>query len=149
MTPMRSLRRLVPAAALALVALLLAVACTKDDATSPKRYPLTVNFANMNPHVGQDFYLRVVHEATGVEVGFTELEPITTANFSLTVPDVLVAGESYRVDFYADLNGNYAYDAPPVDHAWRRLTGPVGAGPYVIDFTHDTIWVDIQFPPHG
>ena len=149
MTPMRSFRRLVPAAALAIVALLLAVACTKDDATSPKRYPLTVNFTNMNPHVGQDLFLRIVHDESGVEVGFAEVEPITTPDFSVTIPDVLVAGESYHVDWYADLNGNYTYDAPPVDHAWRRQTGPASAGPYVINFTHDTNWTDIQFPDHG
>ena len=141
---MTAIRRLIPAV-LALTCLGLLMGCGTKDVTTPARYALTMNFYSMTPHVGQDFHLRVWHVDTGVEIVHLELEPITAADFTLTAPDILIAGETYYVDFFADLNANYAYDAPPVDHAWRR-TVVAAAGGSTLNFTHDTNWWDIRFP---
>jgi hypothetical protein len=141
----RLARLLAPAfAALAVVAL---SGCSSSNSTSPSRYDLTVNMSGMGPHVGQMLELRVVHAETGVEVGYAKIDRVTSTSFTVSVPDILVPGESYDVDWYADLNRNGAYDAPPVDHAWRRFIGPV-QGPVTLTFMHDTNWTDIDFPAH-
>ena len=137
------LRRLIPAAMAALFALAL-LGCENDDSSSPARYGFTMNLTGMTPHVGQNMWLRVWHADTGVEVGRVAVRPVVTANFTVVVPDVLIAGENYYVDWFADLNLNNAYDAPPVDHAWRRFIS--SAGPVSIDFMHDTAWTDVDFP---
>ena len=137
------LRRLLPAA---LVALGLGfVACDSSNHTSPARYQVNVDFMGMGPHIGQDLYLRVWHAGTGVEVARIEIEPVLQSNFTVPLPDILIIGERYYVDFWADVNGNDAYDAPPTDHAWRRTIGPV-AGDVTLSFTHDTNWWDIRWP---
>ena len=118
-----------------------------DDSAVPARYAATIDFQGMAPHVGQMLELRVVHGSTGVEVAYWRVPWVVTPNFVVTAADCLIVGESYYVDFYADLNGNGHYDTPPTDHAWRRWIGPV-TGPMVLSFTHDTIWTDIDFPAH-
>ena len=119
----------------------------RHDSAVPARYAATVDFQGMAPHMGQLLELRVVHSATGEEVGYWKVPQITSPNFVVTVPDCLIVGESYYVDFYADLNRDGHYDTPPTDHAWRRWIGPV-SGPMVLSFTHDAIWIDIDFPSH-
>lgn len=118
-----------------------------DNSTVPTRYAATVDFQGMAPHMGQILELRVVHATTGEEVAYWYVRQVTSPNFVVTAADCLILGESYYVDFYADLNGNGHYDTPPTDHAWRRWIGPV-TGPMVLSFTHDTIWTDIDFPAH-
>lgn len=140
---MRLARLLAPM--LATAAVLSLSACTSSNSTTPSRYGVVVNMTGMGPHVGQSLHLRVVHVDTQVEVGHARIDRVTTTAFTVAVPDVLVPGERYTVDFYADLNRNGHYDAPPTDHAWRRFIGPV-AGPVTIAFTHDVNWTDIDYP---
>src|SRR5690606_7537325 len=67
---------------------------------------LTVEFSEMNPHVGQDFYLAVIDKPSGREVGRVQ----TTAEVDFTVEVAgIVPGNSYYVDFWADHNGNGRY----------------------------------------
>jgi len=139
----RIARLLVPAVALACVAAL--SGCSSDDATTPVRNGASIAFSSMTPHVGQKLEMRVVHVQTGVEVGYAKLDPIASAAFTLSIPDVLVANETYYIDWYADLNGNGRYDDPPTDHAWRR-TIIASMAPYTLSFVHDTVWTDIDFP---
>jgi hypothetical protein len=103
----------------------------------------TINLSLMNPHVGQLFELRVIDSATGRTVGQYRLETLAAAE-SLEIPGIIVNGRDYRVDFYADLNRDGSYDAPPTDHAWRR-TGTGTASGLAVDFTHDTQFTDIDF----
>ncbi len=100
----------------------------------PMRF--TLNLSNMNPHVGQRFALRVINKANSREVGRVTIPALQTANFSVSVPGI-VAGQSYRVDFYADFNGNGRYDTPPTDHAWRIDVDNV-TNDTVREFTHNT-----------
>jgi hypothetical protein len=55
---------------------------------------------------------------------------------------ILVDQRSYMLDFWADLNGNGTYDAPPVDHAWRIMLAGT-AQDSTIAFTHNTNFTDI------
>lgn len=103
----------------------------------------TLNVSNLNPHIGQRFALRVVNKATSREVGRVTIPSVQSANFSVTVPGIL-AGQSYRVDFYADLNGNGRYDTPPTDHAWRIDLDNV-TNDTVREFTHNTNFTAISW----
>ena len=55
---------------------------------------------------------------------------------------VIGNGGTYMLDFYADLNGNGLYDAPPVDHAWR-LQNVTTLGDLDREFVHNQDFTDI------
>ncbi len=106
---------------------------------------LTLEFREMGPHVGQLFELRVVEIDTGREIARYAISEIEGASFDFEVPD-LVIGASYRIDFYADANGNGLYDAPPADHAWR-VEFPDVQGDATLTFIHNVDFSDIEWPP--
>ncbi|MBU1984483.1 T9SS type A sorting domain-containing protein [bacterium] len=107
-------------------------------------YLFQINMLSMNPHLGQLFELRVVDQSSDTEIGRTSLPEVAVANYTVSVPGMALNG-SYRADFYADLNGNGTYDAPPTDHAWRQLfQNP--AGNAVVNFSHNTNFTDIGWP---
>lgn len=108
------------------------------------KYLLAFNATGMTPHVGQDFYWRVVDKITGMEVARHVIQGIPSADFSFEKA-ALTVGHKYRVDFYADLNGNGTYDEPGTDHAWRVETDAV-TGDTEINFAHNTNFEDIGFP---
>jgi hypothetical protein len=104
-------------------------------------YKLTVNFIHMTPHLNQLFKLYLRDHATGAFIDSTILDPISVADFSINLFTIM-PDSNYNVDFWADLSGNRAYDAPSTDHAWRiELLGV--RGDTVIDFTHNTDFTDI------
>ena len=70
------------------------------------------------------------------------IEEITDADFKLEAYGIQ-PGSSYNIDFYADLNGNGQYDAPPTDHAWRLILSTV-MGDEELDFSHNTSFTDIE-----
>jgi plastocyanin len=107
---------------------------------------LKINFTAMTPHIGQTLWLAVLNQDTtvkdSVEVGRVK-HLITAADFSLEVPGIK-KGKSYNVDFYADLNKNGKYDAPPADHAWRLPLTSV-TGDATLDFAHNTNFTDVKW----
>jgi len=105
-------------------------------------YLFTLALSNMNPHVGQELGLRVIDTSNMKEVGRTQLM-VTVPNFLVTVPGLMLHG-SYQVDFYADLNKNGRYDAPPADHAWRLQLTDV-PGDAALNFVHNTSFTDIDW----
>ena len=108
-------------------------------------YLLTLDLTGFSPHVGGLFELRVVDRATSLEIGRSRVESIPLADFSVSVPGLMLQG-SYDIDFYADLNGNGLYDDPPADHAWQmRLDDPMGDT--TLTFAHSvTNFKDIAWP---
>lgn len=106
---------------------------------------LTLEFRDMEPHLGQRLELRIVNTSTRAEVDRFIIDEIPAAAFELDF-EVLKEGESYTIDLYADHNANGRYDAPPTDHAWR-LEIPAVVGDVVIPFTHTAEFVDIAWPP--
>ena len=109
------------------------------------KYLATINMLNMTPHVGQLLELRIVDKNSSEEIGRIKLDSILVTNFSVSVPQI-EDGHNYNIDFYADFNKNGSYDAPPTDHAWR-LEINNSSGNFTTDFTHNTIFTDIQWPP--
>lgn len=115
-----------------------------DTSTSDSGSEFRIDCTDFTPHVGQLLELKVVRAATGRTVGYYRLDAIPGPDFDLEIRDIIKTGEDYRVDFYADLNGNGRYDAPPVDHAWR-LTGTGTAAGLSLTFAHNTSFTDIDF----
>ena len=72
---------------------------------------LTLTFEEMDPHVGQAFELRIVDAASGQEIDWLSQSEIPSSRFDLEIAGIPL-GASYRIDYYADVNGNGRYDAP-------------------------------------
>ena len=109
-------------------------------------YDFSISLSNMNPHIGQLFKIRVVDLSNMAEVTNADIFPVAGPDFMFNFPSILVSGKSYYVDFYADLNKNLDYDAPPADHAWRYVLSNV-SGMVMTNFFHNTTFTDVQFPP--
>jgi len=106
---------------------------------------VTVVFSEMDPHLGQQFELRVVNKATGEELERITVAEIPVPSFELSFT-VLEQGASYRIDFYVDHNGNGRYDTPPTDHAWQLAIDEVSSN-VTLDFSPNTDFTDIAWPP--
>lgn len=106
---------------------------------------VTLEFSGMDPHLGTQFALRIMNTETGLELERLIVPEITENEFVLSFT-VLQEGASYQIDFYADHNGNGRYDTPPTDHAWR-LEVPAVTGDVTLNFTHNTDFTDIAWPP--
>ncbi len=107
-------------------------------------YEFRLELMSMNPHLGQKLEMRVVDTGAGEEAGRVSLPAILVPDFSLSVAGIEI-GKNYNVDFYADLNQNGSYDAPPADHAWR-LNFDDDDGDESLSFTHNINFTDIGFP---
>ncbi len=104
-------------------------------------YMLTISFVGMNPHIDQVLVLYLRDPSTGDFIDSVKVEPVTEADFEVVFESVN-SNVDYNLDFYADLNMNGVYDAPPVDHAWRILLTGISADT-TIEFTHNTEFTDI------
>jgi hypothetical protein len=109
------------------------------------QFKLTLQLHGMNPHAGQMFQVRVIDKSNSEEVGRSTVPSIPSADFDVELL-VLLEGHSYFIDFYADHNNNKQYDSPPTDHAWR-LEYDNAQGHANVDFTHNTNFTDISWPP--
>lgn len=105
-------------------------------------FDLTVNFASMNPHVGQTIWIAVIEKNSGKEIGRKKEENVS-AEFEVQFSGI-EKSQSYFVDFFADHNGNGSYDSPPVDHAWRLELDTV-MGDTTLHFMHNTNFTDIMW----
>jgi hypothetical protein len=94
--------------------------------------------------VGMSFEVRVIDLSTGRTIGLYHLGAIPAETFSVGIPKI-IKPSTYQVDFYMDENGNGQYDAPPVDHAWRRTITLTGSDDLTVNFVHDMDYTDIGF----
>jgi len=115
-----------------------------DTSTSDSGAGFRAAYSGFTPHVGQLFELKVIRADSGQVVGYYRLGAVPNSDFDIEIRDIIKDGEDYQVDFYADLNGNGIYDAPPADHAWRT-TGTGTANGLDINFGHNTTFTDIGF----
>ena len=104
-------------------------------------YMLNINFLSMNPHIGELLEVRVEDDLTSEEVGRTRIESVPSADFSVKIPGIKV-GKEYKIELYADHNGDGIYEAPPMDHAWR-IKFENSTGNVSVDFTHNTDFKDV------
>jgi len=103
---------------------------------------ITIDFSNMNPHIGQDLWLNVVDRDTDKEIARVQTV-VVVPEFSLNIFG-LEPGREYRISFFADHNGNGKYDPPPTDHAWKIDLDYV-AGDTTLVFVHNTDFEDIEW----
>jgi plastocyanin len=104
-------------------------------------HKLTIDFASMNPHIGQSLTMYLIEQPSGIYIDTVKLDEIPGAAFSLSSSNIM-SNMSYQIDFYADHNQNGSYDAPPTDHAWRITVNDL-VGDSVVTFTHNTDFTDI------
>jgi plastocyanin len=102
---------------------------------------LTVHFSGMSPHLGQTMWLSLVDQDNHLEVA--RISRVVEESFVVVIPGIM-SGGSYRLDFFADHNGNGYYDAPPVDHAWR-IEIPSASGNESVDFVHNSGFTDVEW----
>jgi plastocyanin len=102
---------------------------------------LEINFTGMTPHVGQTLWLVVEDRDENKEI--LRMSRVIEESFTVEVPGI-IAGNDYRVEFFADHNGNGSYDQPPTDHAWRYELEGVSENE-VLDFAHNTNFKDIDW----
>lgn len=108
-------------------------------------FSLDLHLTNMGPHVNQKMEFRLVRISDGEQVGYHMLDALPDEDEHIVFLNVFDEGQTYNIDFYADLNNNGQYDAPPTDHAWR-ITLEAVAGDTVVPFSHNTSFTDIEFP---
>jgi hypothetical protein len=136
-----------------LFALLLAVAifalpaCDTEGNTADLG-EFTLALTGFTPHIGHTMYFRLVNDSTGQPVAPVRTVEVTQADFSVTFPQVIDAGQTYHIDFFADVDDNGEADESPsgtppgVDHTWRKSGTGTAAG-LTINFAHDVTWQDI------
>ncbi|MBI5507903.1 MAG: hypothetical protein HY903_04010 [Deltaproteobacteria bacterium] len=103
------------------------IAFEADVCTSFPAYDLQLNGA-FGPHAGQTLYVAVVRTLDDLLV--TEQSTVLPQNGILAwaVRGILQRGVDYRVDYYADTNGDGACQGPAFDqdHAWAAVVRSVG-----------------------
>lgn len=104
-----------------------------------------MHFTGMGIHTGKTLEVMVIEQDSGRAVGLYRLQSIASDAFEISIPGIIdVGGVTYRVEFYADVNGNLRYDDPPVDHAWVEFAESNGQG---VDFTfaHGTNFTALKY----
>ena len=107
--------------------------------------PFDVLFSGIsgyNIHVGQILSAAVVKTSNNSIVHTDSTTVTPNGQFFFEWIDILEGGESYNIDFYADITGNGSCDPPPTDHAWRIPIGPVLSNININD-EHDTNFLDV------
>src|SRR5262249_35079268 len=100
---------------------------------------------DMDVHIGKQFELMVIEVATGATVGMSRLRAIPDKDFEISIPGIIdVGGVVYKVEFYADANGNGHYDDPPDDHTWTR-TGESSNNGFELEFQHGTDFTPLEY----
>jgi hypothetical protein len=135
-----------PILILAAAALILGgVGCSDDDdpATPPTTGSHDLTFTGtLGPHANQMLRVLVIRDSDGAIAANETVTLPGDGTFSFDWANILADGDSYRIDFYADFNGDGECDSPPVDHSWRIGLGTVN-GDVTRDFQHDTNFTDV------
>ncbi len=105
------------------------------------KHRLRLSFAGMAANVGQKMVLYVRDQSSGDYLDTVVVESIPAGEFVMD-SYVIGNGGSFQLDFFADVNGNDAYDVPPTDQAWRLLSGAT-VGDHDMEFTHNEDYTDI------
>ena len=122
-----------------------------DGAAGPDAGPVTygdmaVAMVEMGAHTNQLMEFRVVSAGDVLAargVLDTLLPEDNDNHFTFRMPASVPSDATYRLDFFADLDGDRVYTTTPDDHAWRVAIPSNGNVP----FLHNTNFQDIDLPP--
>jgi hypothetical protein len=104
-----------------------------------------MRFSGMAVHTGKLLEVMVIEQDSGRAVGLYRLQSIPGDQFEIRIPEIIdVGGVTYRVEFYADANGNLRYDDPPVDHAWVQFGESNDKG-LDFEFAHGTNFTALEY----
>jgi hypothetical protein len=107
---------------------------------------LTIAMSGMDEEVGRFMKVRVVSKDDSYAVVAVLHAGITDPDYLFELPRSLEKNKAYNLEFYADADQSGGYTPPPADHAWR-IPIPASDDDVVIDFTHNTGYVDIDEGP--
>jgi len=113
---------------------------------STPAHALSFSGSGFGPHEGQTLSMALVRTDTEAVVA-RDSATVTGGAFSFAWSGLLLDGVGYRLDYYADLNGNGQCDPPSNDHAWRVDLGTVTAD-VAEQVAHNTNFTDVcaSFP---
>jgi len=100
-----------------------------------------LSLTGFDSEIGKPFEARVIDTASGRTIGIYRLGEITSADFSIAIPDI-INPSTYQVDMYVDENSSLSYDAAPADHSWRVTQGGSNAG-LSVSFAHSETYTNI------
>lgn len=130
-------------------------ATTSVDTTNITYFDFEFSGRSMQSHINETIEWRLVDRSNTVQAKGV-YTAVTRPDFKITYPKFIPKTNGpYRIDWWADHNNSKKYDGieggiNDKDHAWRRvLEEPLPEdvrftdGFYVLDFLHDTNFVDI------
>jgi hypothetical protein len=113
--------------------------------SAKERYDLVFKLTGFDTIASKMLGLRIIDSVYGSVQADTSFFIQDTDSIEITMDSVLVSGRSYRIDIFADISGNLAYDAPPVDAAWQIQVGKVSTNKS-LEFAYDTLYTTVDFP---
>jgi hypothetical protein len=119
------------------------VGVTLSDAATPGLRSLTINLSGFDDNLHRFMQFRVAPPDNSFQVMAVIHEGLPTATYRFELPNSLLAGVDYRLDFWVDTDQSGGYNPPPTDHAWS-LPLPAGTSDIVIDFPHNTDFTEIE-----
>lgn len=130
-------------------------ASTSVDTTNITYFDFQFSGRSMQSHLNETMEWRLIDKSNTVQAKGV-YTAITRPDFKIAFPKFIPKSNGpYRIDWWADHNNSKRYDGieggiNDKDHAWRRvLEEPLPEdvrftdGVYVLDFLHDTNFVDI------
>lgn len=128
---------------------------TSVDTTTITYFDFQFSGRSMQSHINETIEWRLVDKGNTVQ-GKGVYTAVTRPDFKLSFPKFIPkANGPFRIDWWADHNNSKKYDGivggiNDKDHSWRRvLADPLPEdvhftdGVYLLDFLHDTNFVDI------
>lgn len=91
-------------------------------------FAFKMKMTKMDAYIGKLVQVRVSDVGSGQTLGVYRFPSLPKADPDLVIPGI-VLDLSYRIDVYADVNGNGVYDNPATggDHGWRLQLDGTGA----------------------
>lgn len=107
---------------------------------------LSLHMTGMEDDLRHFAQFRVANAQREFHIMFVIHEGLTSGTYAWDLPNALVPGEAYTLDFFVDHDestGPGFFDSPPRDHAWS-IAIPAGEGDVDIDFAYNEEFVDIE-----
>jgi hypothetical protein len=114
-----------------------------SDAGMPGLRSLTLDLSGWDDNLNRFMQFRVAPPDNSWQVMAVIHEGVPTATYRFELPNSLLAGVDYRLDFWVDTDQSGGYNRPPTDHAWSMAL-PAGTADIVIDFPHNTNFTEIE-----